>query len=68
MPKIKTNKLASKKIRVGGTGTVKFAQSNTSHNTGKKSSKKMRRLRGRKVVNKSNLRQVKGLLINSGVK
>jgi len=59
MPKIKTNRLANKKFRVNGKGTViKRGQARTSHNTGKKSSKRMRRLRHMTVMDKTNVRQV----------
>ncbi|WKZ56560.1 MAG: 50S ribosomal protein L35 [Bdellovibrionota bacterium] len=62
MPKMKTNRLAHKKFRVNAKGRAKKAMTNTSHNTGKKSSKRMRRLRGRVMVDKTNERAVKGLL------
>jgi large subunit ribosomal protein L35 len=53
MPKIKTNKTVYKKFRVGGTGTVKRGRANRSHNTAKRSSKRMRQLRGLVVVDKA---------------
>ena len=63
MPKIKTSRIAKKKFRVGGTGTIKKAQTNTSHNTGKKSSKRMRRLRKRNGVNSRDLGAVERMLL-----
>lgn len=68
MPKMKTNRLAYKKLRVGGTGRVKFARARTSHNTGHKSAKRMRQLRGTKVVDRTNIDAVSGLLPYAGVK
>lgn len=68
MPKMKTNRLAYKKFRVGGTGRVKHAIANTSHNTGKKSSKKMRQLKGRRVVDASNISALQVQLAGMGVK
>jgi large subunit ribosomal protein L35 len=47
MPKMKTNRLAAKKFKVGGKGTVTHARARTSHNTGHKSAKRMRQLKGK---------------------
>ena len=68
MPKMKTNRMAYKKFRVGGTGRVKRALAGASHNTGKKSSKKVRQLRARKVIDSTNARAVRGQLPYAGVK
>ena len=68
MPKMKTNKMASKKFRVMGSGRVKRKQANTSHNTAKRSAKRMRHLRGTTMVDSSNLDAVTGLLPNHSVK
>lgn len=54
MPKMKTNRMAYKKFKVGGRGTLKREQAGTSHNTGKKSQKRKRQLRGDDVVHKTN--------------
>ena len=62
MPKMKTNRMAHKKFRVGGTGKVKHALAGASHNTGKKSAKRVRQLKGRRVVDKTNLRALQGQL------
>ena len=62
MPKMKTNRLAAKKFRKTGTGKFKRAQARTSHNTGKKSSKRMRRLKGSKVVDVTNSYDLKRLM------
>jgi large subunit ribosomal protein L35 len=53
MPKMKTNRMARKKIRVSSGGRLKKAQANTSHNSGKKPAKRMRQLRGRKGIDKT---------------
>jgi large subunit ribosomal protein L35 len=62
MPKMKTNKTASKKFRVSRKGRVKRAQAFASHNTAKKAPKRIRRLR--KIVNldDSNAHGVKRML------
>jgi large subunit ribosomal protein L35 len=62
MPKMKTNRTAYKKFRVGGKKTVKRGQAYTSHNTAKKSPKRIRNLRGLVTVSAANLKAVKGLL------
>lgn len=64
MPKIKTNKMASKKFRVGGKGRIKRRHANSSHNTAKRSSKRMRRIKRSSTVNPANTRSAMGLLKN----
>ena len=59
---MKTNKVASKKFRVTGSGKVKRANSGMSHNTGKKSSKFNRKLGGKTFVAKSMEKNAKSLL------
>jgi large subunit ribosomal protein L35 len=66
MPKIKTNRQAAKKIKVTGKGRFKRAQAGTSHNTAKKSSERMRRLRGKQMLDTANERSVKSLLPYKG--
>lgn len=68
MPKMKTNRMANKKFRVGGKGKVKHALAGASHNTGKKSAKRIRQLKGRRVVDTANISGLRGQLPNSGVK
>jgi large subunit ribosomal protein L35 len=46
MPKMKTHKGAAKRFKVTGSGKILRGQSNMSHNFGKKSSKRKRRLTG----------------------
>ena len=56
MPKMKTNRMAYKKFRVSGKGrTIKHGKAFASHNTGKKSAKRTRTLRGTEVVDKTNV-------------
>jgi ribosomal protein L35 len=62
MPKMKTVRIAHKKFRVNAKGKPKRARASTSHNTGKKSSKRMRHLSGTKMVDKTNVRAVLGML------
>lgn len=66
MPKMKTNRLAYKKFRVNAKGKFKKARANTSHNTGKKSAKRMRQLRRTGVVDKTNSYDLKRMLPNGG--
>jgi large subunit ribosomal protein L35 len=62
MPKMKTNRLAYKKLRTNAKGKVKRTQANVTHNTGKRSPKRMRRLRHGKMVDDSNMRAIEGML------
>ena len=65
MPKIKTNKSAAKRFRKKtASGKLMRGQSNKSHNTAKRSQKRMRQLRGT-VVTKSNMvKAIKKLVPN----
>ena len=62
MPKKKTNKTASKKLKVTGSGRVKRAQANTSHNSGKRSPKRKRNLKKIVGLDDANLRGVRLML------
>lgn len=62
MPKIKTNRMASKKFRRTGKGKFKRAQARTSHNTGKMRPKRKRFLRQRRTVLKENMSQIGRML------
>jgi large subunit ribosomal protein L35 len=64
MPKMKTNRLAAKKLRLNAKGKARHARANTSHNTGKKSSKRMRHLSGTMLVDATHSRDVRRLLPN----
>ena len=66
MPKIKTNRMAAKKLRVGGTGRVKRGTARGNHNTGKKSAKQCKRYRKYPTIDKSNERAIKEMLPNAG--
>lgn len=61
MPKLKTNKTAAKRFRARASG-LKRAQAYTSHNTAKKSAKRIRQLRASKLVDKTNWNSIKGML------
>ena len=50
MPKQKTHSGAKKKFKLTGTGKVKMRHGMTSHNLGKKASKRKRKLLGSDVV------------------
>ncbi len=67
MPKMKTNRLTHKKTRVSARGKVKVARAGMRHNTGKKSSKRNRRLGGTQLVHKANRKAVRSLLPSAGV-
>jgi large subunit ribosomal protein L35 len=67
MPKMKTNRLAYKKIRVGGKGAASHARACTSHKTGFKSAKRVRQLRASKIVDNTMLKQLKKQLPYAGI-
>lgn len=54
MPKIKTSRMARKKIRVMGKGRLKRARAGTSHLSGKKPTKRIRQLRHQTSVDSAN--------------
>jgi large subunit ribosomal protein L35 len=62
MPKKKTNKTAAKKLRVTGSGRVKRAQANTSHNSGKRAPKRKRNLRRIVSLDSANAAAAKKML------
>lgn len=62
MPKIKTNKTAYKKFRVTKSGRVKRHGAFLSHNTAKKSSKRINRLNRLVEVNKRDLSKIEKML------
>ena len=65
MPKLKTNRSASKRFRVTGKGKIKRAQAFKSHNTAKKTPKRVRKLRAREYVGSSDIKAISKLLPNS---
>ncbi len=62
MPKLKTNKAATKRFKVTGTGKIKRTQSGKQHILGKKSPKRIRTLRKSSLVDKTNVKPVKKML------
>ena len=54
MPKMKTNKTVAKKIKVCGSGRLKRSKAYTSHNTAKKTRKRIRNLRKMVTVDSAN--------------
>ncbi len=62
MPKVKTCSAAAKRFKVGGKGTVMRKQAFKSHNTAKKTAKRVRQLRGTKLVSQANIVAVKRMI------
>ncbi|MCI5065672.1 50S ribosomal protein L35 [bacterium] len=62
MPKMKTNRSVYKKFRVSGKGGVKRSQANRSHNTAKRSQKRMRQLRGLLTLEPADAKRIVRLL------
>lgn len=63
MPKMKSKSGAKKRFKVMGSGRIKRARAFKSHNLEHKGAKRGRRLRKQKMVDESNLRQVKRMLL-----
>ena len=66
MPKIRTNRMAYKKFRVGGKGRLKRRQTNKSHLTAGRPAKRIRQLRPGVTVDKSNEKGVLKMLPYAG--
>ena len=62
MPKIKTNKSAVRKFKVNANGKVSRKQAFKSHNTAKKTPKRVRQLRGTVATSKGDAKRVKKML------
>jgi large subunit ribosomal protein L35 len=62
MPKMKTHSGAKKRFKVTAKGRVKHKQAHKSHLLSHEATKRKRRLRGTKVVNPAQEKQVKSLL------
>lgn len=62
MPKMKTHSAAKKRFKPTGNGHFKHKQAHKSHLLTHESSKRKRKLRGNKVVHKSNEKQIRELL------
>jgi large subunit ribosomal protein L35 len=62
MPKMKTNRIASKKLSINKNGKIKRAHAFHSHNTAKKSAKRRRNLSTMTLVDKKDSKGIKRLL------
>ncbi len=62
MNKIKTIHAVVKRIKKTSTGKIKFKKANSRHMLTKKTSKKKRKLRFKKKLNKSNIRLLKNCI------
>jgi large subunit ribosomal protein L35 len=62
MPKMKTRKAASKRLRVSGSGRVRRPKAGGNHGMQEKSRKRLRRLRQNDMVDKTMQKRVKRLL------
>jgi len=62
MPKMKTHRGAAKRFKPKKNGTIKRGSAFRSHILTKKDQKRKRRLRAPKVVDKTNIKEVKELL------
>ncbi len=63
MPKMKSNRGASKRFRVTGTGKVKRNKAYASHILTKKSSKRKRKLRKAGLVSDADVKRVKRMIL-----
>jgi len=62
MPKMKTHSGAAKRFRLTGTGKIMRLRANRQHLFEHKSSRVTRRLEGRVVLNKADVREIRKLL------
>ena len=62
MPKMKTKRAAAKRFRANAAGKFVHGKGYSRHNTGKKSGKSLRQVRGTQVVAKADAGLVKGML------
>lgn len=63
MPKMKTQRGAAKRFKLTGTGKIKRKKANKSHILTKKSTKRKRGLRKATLVDKSDAKRVKKMII-----
>lgn len=63
MPKMKTQRGAAKRFKLTGTGKIKRKKANKSHILTKKSTKRKRGLRQATLVDKSDAKRVKKMII-----
>lgn len=66
MPKMKTHSGAKKRFRKTGTGKLRGRKANTSHNLGKKSADRKRRLGRPAVISEADQRRAGRMLGNGG--
>jgi large subunit ribosomal protein L35 len=64
MPKIKTNRSAAKRFRQTGTGKYAYSKSHASHILTKKTRKRKRSLRRPRIIDATNMREIRLLLPN----
>lgn len=64
MPKMKTSKTTAKRFRKTGTGKLRGRKANTSHNLGKKSADRKRRLGRPAVIAEADKRRAARMLGN----
>jgi len=62
MPKLKTKRSAAKRFNKTATGKIKRAKAYKGHNTGKKSSKRVRNLRKNTLVSDGDQKRVEKLI------
>jgi large subunit ribosomal protein L35 len=62
VPKMKTNRAASKRFRVSGSGRVRRSKAGGNHGMQEKSRKRLRRLRQNDMVSKSFEKRIKIML------
>lgn len=63
MPKLKTKSGAKKRFKITGTGKVKHKPAFKNHILTKKETKQKRRLSNKKLVSKSDMNNIKAMLI-----
>ena len=63
MPKLKTHRGAAKRFKKTANGGFKYRQANRNHILTKKSTKRMRRLRGMKMLSAADAKLVTNLLV-----
>jgi large subunit ribosomal protein L35 len=63
MPKLKTKSGAKKRFKITGTGKVKHKPAFKNHILTKKETKQKRRLGNKKLVSKSDMNNIKAMLI-----
>jgi large subunit ribosomal protein L35 len=64
MPKIRTNRAAAKRFKKTGSGKYVYAKSFGSHILTKKSRKRKRSLRQSRIIDGTNMREIRQLLPN----